>query len=132
MLAQLRLGIPSQQVIIFIVPHQCQRTDDIVCTRLAVTPLFGDGVFKVVEADLPIPGNGVGDLVHIIIHTLIHALDAAADIDLPLQELRIIDTGKALDFLMSAKVFLCVMNFDDCTLSTSSLSSGTSNVREPT
>lgn len=34
-------------------------------------------------------------------------------------------------FLMSASVFLCVMNFDDYTLSTSSLSSGTSNERAP-
>ena len=96
-LAQLGLGIPRQQVVILIVPHQCQRAYDIVRARLAVTPLLGNGVFKVVKTDLPVPGNRVGDLVYIIINALIHALDAAVNIDLPLQELRIIDAGKILD-----------------------------------
>ena len=97
MLAQSGLGIPRQQIVIFIVPHQRQRADDVKRALFPIPALLGDGVFKVVKTDLPIPGNGVGDLVDIIINALVHALDAAVDIDLPLQELRIIDAGKTFD-----------------------------------
>ena len=93
MLAQSGLGIPRQQIVIFIVPHQRQRADDVKRALFPIPALLGDGVFKVVKTDLPIPGNGVGDLVDIIINALVHALDAAVDI-----ELRIIDAGKTFDF----------------------------------
>ena len=98
-LAQLRLSVPCQQVVVLVIPHQRHRADDVERTVLTVVPLLVDRVLKVVEADLPVARNGIGDLVHIIVYALVHALDAAADIDLPLQELRIIDARKPLDFL---------------------------------
>ena len=98
-LAQLRLSVPCQQIVVFVIPHQRHRADDVKRAVLTVVPLLVDRVLKVVEADLPVAGNGIGDLVHIIIYALVHALDAAADIDLPLQELRVVNTRKAFDLL---------------------------------
>ena len=98
-LAQLCPGIPRQQVVVLVVPHQRHRADDVKRAVPAVVALLVDRILKVVEADLPVAGNGVGDLVHIIIHALVHALDAAAHIDLPLQELRVVDARKSLDLL---------------------------------
>ena len=98
-LSQLRLSVPRQQVVVFVIPHQRHRADDVERTVLTVVALLVDRVLKVVEADLPVAGNGIGDLVHIIIHALVHALDAAAHIDLPLQELRVVNARKAFDLL---------------------------------
>lgn len=69
------------------------------------------------------------DFVYIVIDAFVHRLDTVLNKYLPLQLPRLMYACEAFYLLINSFDFLCVINFDDCTASTRSFSSGSSKER---
>ena len=97
MLDDLRLGIVGHQIIVLVVPGECEGADLIEVPLPAEPALLVHGIVKIAKADLPVLGDAAVDLVHIIIDGLVHGLDAVGHKDLAAELPGLIDAGQALD-----------------------------------
>ena len=93
------LRVIGHQIVVFIVPGHGEETDYIVRAAVAVLPLLGHIVLKVQKPDLPVIGDAVVNLIHIVVDGLVHGLDAVFHKDLPVQKLGAVYAGQCLDLL---------------------------------
>ena len=87
------LRVIGHQIVVFIVPGHGEGTDYIVRAAVAVLPLLGHIVLKVQKPDLPVFGDAVVNLIHIVVDGLVHGLDAVFHKDLPVQKLGAVYAG---------------------------------------
>ena len=99
MLDDSSLRVIGHQIVVFIVPGHGEGTDYIVRAAVAVLPLLGHIVLKVQKPDLPVFGDAVVNLIHIVVDGLVHGLDAVFHKDLPVQKLGAVYAGQCLDLL---------------------------------
>ena len=97
------LLIPAEQIVVLVVPHERKGTHAVPVAPVPVEPGPVGRVIKITEADAPVPRDGAGELVHIIIDALVHRFDPVVDIDLALQELSLVYTRKAFDLADQAQ-----------------------------
>ena len=93
------LRVIGHQIVVFIVPGHGEGTDHIVHAAVAVLPLLGYIVLKVQKPDLPVAGDAVVDLIHVVVDGLIHGLDAVFYKDLPVKKLGAVYAGQRLNLL---------------------------------
>ena len=93
------LRVIGHQIVVFIVPGHGEGTDYIVCAAVAVLPLLGHIVLKVQKPDLPVIGDAVVNLIHIVVDGLVHGLDAVFHKDLPVKKLGAVYASQCLDLL---------------------------------
>ena len=95
--AQLPVAVvKGHQIVVLAVPDQAVGGDHIPLPLLTKDLLPGDVVVKIFEGDDPLSGDGGVELVHIVVDALVHHLDAARDVDLPLELARLMDAGQPL------------------------------------
>ena len=89
-------GVVGQQVVVLALPDQGEGAHLVELPLPAVLALPLGGVLEVMEADLPVGGDGPVQLVHVVVDGLVHGLHPACDIDLSAEAPGLVAAGQAL------------------------------------
>lgn len=97
--------VVGDQVVVLVAPGEGPRAHDVGLGALG-NQGFLQIPLHVLEADLPVPGDGAVQVVHAVVNALVHGFDAALHDDLALQLLGLVFADKAGQFLDEGVGFL--------------------------